>query len=43
LLVSANNAYQRAEEDITILTGMSICHSTLQRLVQREDWCEVEI
>lgn len=26
-----------------MLTGVSISHSTLQRFVQREDWCEVEI
>lgn len=42
-LVSANASYQRAEEDIAMLTGVSISHSTLQRLVQREDWCEVEV
>ncbi|NMG58244.1 ISKra4 family transposase [Geitlerinema sp. P-1104] len=42
-LVSANASYQRAEEDLAMLTGVSISHSTLQRLVQREDWCEVDI
>lgn len=26
-----------------MLTGMSVSHSTLQRMVQGEDWCEVEI
>ncbi|MBO1351397.1 MAG: hypothetical protein EBE86_030350 [Hormoscilla sp. GUM202] len=42
-VVSANASYQRAEQDIAMLTGVSISHSTLQRLVQREDWSEVEI
>lgn len=26
-----------------MLTGVNISHSTLQRLVQREDWCDAEI
>lgn len=42
-VVSANASYHRAEQDIAMLTGVSISHSTLQRFVQREDWCEVEI
>jgi hypothetical protein len=35
-------SYQRAEADIAMLT---LCGHlpTLQRFVQREDWCEVEI
>lgn len=41
--MSANASYHRAEEDIAMLTGVSISHSTLQRLVQRQDWSELEI
>ncbi len=36
LLVSANNSYQRTEEDLALLTGMRISASTQQRLVQRQ-------
>lgn len=35
LLISANESYQRAEEDLEQLTGIKISHSTLQRLVNR--------
>ncbi len=50
-VVSANASYQRADfsgrprtvQDLAMLTGVSISHSTLQRFVQREDWSEVEI
>lgn len=41
--MSANASYQRAEEDIEVLTGISVSHSTLQRLVQRQEWPEVEL
>jgi hypothetical protein len=36
LLVSANNSYQRTEEDLAMLTGIRISHSTQQRLVHRQ-------
>lgn len=36
LLLSANESYQRAEEDIKVLTGMSISHGTQQRMVHRQ-------
>jgi hypothetical protein len=36
LLVSANNSYQRTEEDLLTLTGISISGSTQQRLVHRQ-------
>ncbi|AFY61918.1 hypothetical protein Syn6312_2852 [Synechococcus sp. PCC 6312] len=39
--MSANASYQRAEEDIEVLTGITVSHSTLQRLVQRQAWPEV--
>ncbi len=35
LLLSANESYQRAAEDIEVLTGLKVSHSTQQRLVQR--------
>lgn len=35
LLISANESYQRAEEDLEQLTGIKISQSTLQRLVNR--------
>ncbi len=38
LLVSANESYQRAEEDLETLLGISVSHSTLQRMVQRQEW-----
>jgi len=38
LLLSANESYQRAEADLATLTGVTMSHSTLQRLVQRESW-----
>lgn len=38
LLVAANESYQRAEEDLETLTGISISHSTLQRLVNRQEF-----
>lgn len=38
LLISANESYQRGEEDLEKLTGMKVSHSTLQRLVQRQEF-----
>lgn len=35
LLLSANESYARCEQDIEVLTGVSISHSTHQRLVHR--------
>lgn len=37
LLLSANESYQKAEQDIEILTGRRVGHSTQQRLVHRQD------
>lgn len=37
LLVCANESYQRAEEDLKELTGIKISHSTLQRLVKKQE------
>ena len=36
LLLSANESYQRAAEDIEVLTGIAVSHSTQQRLVHRQ-------
>ena len=38
LLLSANESYERAEQDIEVLTGMRISHSTQQRLVHRHSF-----
>ena len=38
LLLSANESYKRAAEDIKVLTGMSVSHSTQQRLVHRQSF-----
>jgi hypothetical protein len=38
LLISANESYQRAEEDLEELTGIKISHSTLQRLANRQEF-----
>jgi hypothetical protein len=40
LLLSANESYERASQDIQVLTGMSISHSTQQRLVHRYTFSE---
>lgn len=40
LLLSANESYARAEEDIATLTGIKVSHSTQQRLVHRTNWEE---
>lgn len=36
LLLSANESYERAAEDILVLTGVAVSHSTQQRLVHRQ-------
>ena len=36
LLLSANESYQRAEEDIKILTGIKVSHGTQQRMIHRQ-------
>jgi len=36
LLLSANESYQRAEEDIEVLTGIKVSHGTQQRMVHRQ-------
>ena len=38
LLISANESYQRAEEDLEKLTGIKISHSTLLILVNRQEF-----
>ncbi len=43
LLVSANESDQRASEDIETLTGIKISHSTLHRMVGRQEWEEVTL
>lgn len=36
MLLSANESYERAAQDITMLTGRTVSHSTQQRLVHRQ-------
>jgi hypothetical protein len=36
LLLSANESYERAAEDIQVLTGVAVSHSSQQRLVHRQ-------
>jgi hypothetical protein len=38
LLISANESDQRAEEDLEELSGLKFSHSTLQRLVNRQEF-----
>jgi len=38
LLLSANESYQRAEEDVKVLTGMEVSHGTQHRIVHRQDF-----
>ena len=38
LLISANESYQMAEKDLEIFTGVKVSHSTLQRLVKRQEF-----
>lgn len=40
LLLSANESYERSQQDIEVLTGMSVSHSTHHRLVHRHDFPE---
>ena len=37
LLICANESYQRSSEDLRELTGIKISHSTLQRLVNKQE------
>jgi hypothetical protein len=38
LLTSANESYQMAEKDLEKFTGSKISHSTLERLVKRQEF-----
>ncbi len=38
LLITANESYQSAEKDLEKFTGIKISHSTLQRLVKRQEF-----
>ncbi len=38
LRISANESYQKAENEIEALTGMKVGHSTQQKLVLEQDW-----
>ena len=38
LLLSANESYQNAENDLLLLTGLKVGHSTQQRKVRQIDW-----
>jgi len=38
LLLSANESYENAEQDLITLTGMAVGHSTQQRLVQPQEF-----
>ena len=38
LLLSANESYERAAEDLQVLTGITVSHSTQQRLVHRQSF-----
>lgn len=42
LLLSGNESFQDSERDIEALTGITVSHSTLQRLVQRIEYLEPE-
>ena len=37
LLISANESYERGEKDLEKFTGISVSHSTLQRLVHSQE------
>ncbi|CAA9308409.1 hypothetical protein AVDCRST_MAG94-811 [uncultured Leptolyngbya sp.] len=41
-MLSANVSYENAERDLRVLTGISVSHSTQQRLVQRSEWQEAQ-
>ena len=38
LLISANESYERGEKDLENFTGISVSHSTLHRLVSRQEF-----
>ena len=38
MLICANESYQKAEKDLECITGIKISHSTLQRLVNKQDF-----
>ena len=38
LLISANESYQMAQKDLEVFTGVKISHSTLHRLVKRQEF-----
>jgi len=42
LLLSANVSYENAARDLAQITGISVSHSTQQRLVQRTQWREAQ-
>lgn len=43
LLLSANESYQRAEEDIQVLTGIEVAHGTQHRMVHRQDFKPLKV
>jgi hypothetical protein len=43
LLLSANESYQRAAEDLEVLTGVRVSHSSQQRLVHRQEFPLLEV
>lgn len=43
LLIASNQSYQRGEEDLEKLTGIKVSHSTLQRMVNKQEWPEIEV
>ena len=43
LLLSANVSYANSARDLEILTGLTVSHSTQQRLVQRHEFTEVRV
>lgn len=43
LLLSANESYARAGEDIEVLTGIAVPHSTQQRLVHRQTFEDPQV
>ena len=38
LLISANESYQMAQKDLEMFTGVKVSHSTLHRLVKRQEF-----
>jgi len=43
LLLSANESYERASENIQVLTGINFSHSSQQRLVHRQDFKPLQV